>query len=121
MPVVRQIVAAYFTPMALFILRLFTLIALVLLPFGMNASMAAAPSDHAPVAMTQHCGEHGSKTADKTAKQLVECTVACSALLAAETIFAEPPPTVRLPPAQLPVELVTGFQPDTATPPPKLS
>ncbi|MEO8547377.1 MAG: hypothetical protein ABI422_03310 [Sphingomicrobium sp.] len=107
--------------MTVAISRLLTLLALVLMPFGMNAAMAAPPMDHSSMAMAQHCGERSGQSGDMAAKHAADCTVACSALLATETAVAEPALAMRLPPAQPLMEIVTGFQPDIATPPPKFS
>ena len=101
------------------ILKLMSLLALVLMPFGMSAAMAAP--GHQPTAATaEHCGEHGGQPAEKSPKQSAACAVACSMLIAAETPMDEPAPAVRLPPARPLAERGTGLHPDTATPPPKL-
>jgi hypothetical protein len=118
--VASQSFEAYFVPMFAVILRLLTLLALALMPFGMGAAMAA-PVHHPSAAMAQHCGEYGGQPDNKAAKHSADCTVACSGLLAAETAVADPPPAVRMQPARPLAELGTGFQPDIATPPPKRS
>jgi hypothetical protein len=112
---------AYFKPMPSMVLRLLTLLALVLMPFGMGAANAA-PAHHAPVATTaQHCDEHGSQPADQTRDEAMDCAVSCSMLAVADAQVEEPAVAhaiVTVPPV---AERGAGLHPDTATPPPKLS
>jgi hypothetical protein len=101
--------------------KLFVLLAVMVMPFGMSAVMAASVN-HAPAAVTsQHCDDHGGQPAEKSSKQSADCAIACSMLIAAETRIEEPAPAVRLVPARPLAERGTGLHPDTATPPPKLS
>jgi len=103
------------------ILRLMTLLALALMPFGMGAA-SAAPVHHAPAAATaQHCDEHGGQPAKASPDQALDCAMACSMLVAAEARVEEPAPLIRLPAAGLLIERSAGLHPETATPPPKLS
>jgi hypothetical protein len=101
--------------------RLLTLLALVLMPFGMNMA-AATPINPAPAAATtQHCNNHGGPTDKNAADQGVDCALACSMLMTAQAGVDDPGPTVRLPTTQLLEKRCTSIHPDTATPPPKLS
>ena len=118
--VARQLFGAYLGPMSATILKLFTLLALALMPFGMSAAMAG-PVDHSSAATAEHCGEHGGQPAEKSTKQSVDCAMACSMLIAAETRIGELAPAVRLAPARPFAKRGTGLHPDTATPPPKSS
>lgn len=119
--VVSQSFGAYSTPMSAVILRFLSLLALVLMPFGMGAAISA-PANRAPAAATaEHCAEHGSQPAGKSAKHSADCAIACSMLMAPETRVEELAPAIRLPAARPLAERATGLHPDTATPPPKLS
>ena len=102
-------------------LRLLTLVALVLMPLGMGAA-SAAPARHAPMAATTgHCSEQGSKPADQSSDQTIDCAMACSMLATTEPGVEEPAPSLGLPSSRPLTERGTGLHPDTATPPPKLS
>jgi hypothetical protein len=101
--------------------KLFVLLAVMLMPFGMGVAMAA-PVNQAPTATTaQHCDEHGGQPAEKSTRQSADCAIACSMLIPADTRLDEPLPAARLPAARLLVESGAGLHPETATPPPKLS
>jgi hypothetical protein len=103
------------------ILKLLTLVALALMPFGMSAA-SAAPVHHAPAAgAARHCDEQGGQPAQTSSDKALDCAMACSMLVAAEARVEEPAPAVRLPAGRKPAERATGLHPDTATPPPKLS
>ncbi len=103
------------------ILRLLTLLALVLMPFGMGVA-SAAPVHHTPAAATEgHCDEHGGTPAKTSPDEAIDCAMACSMLLIAAADINEPMPTVRQGAGHLLAERSTGLHPDTATPPPKLS
>lgn len=102
------------------ILRLLTLVALVLMPAGMGAAMAA-PADHAPAAASaEHCADHGSQPSGKSTRHSVEC-VACSMMITTQERLKEPVPVVRRPAARPLATGGTGLHPETATPPPKTS
>lgn len=100
------------------ILRMLTLFALVLMPFGMSAA-SAGPIHHTPAAAAQHCDEQGSQPVQ--APDAMDCALTCSMLVGAQPGAVEPLPPVRLPTARLPAESGAGLHPDTATPPPKLA
>ena len=111
----------YFAQMPSMVLRLLTLLALVLMPFGMGAANAV-PSHDAPAAATaQHCDEHGSRPTDQSRDEAMDCAVSCSMLAVAEAQVEEPAVAHAILTAPLLAERGTGLHPDTATPPPKLS
>ena len=100
--------------MASFVLRLMALLALVLMPVGMGAVPAMAA---APMASSEHCGEH-SKDQRKPASMDMHCA-ACAALPA----IAGPEQGAELRP-ELPrlvraVHAMVNSVPEIATPPPK--
>ena len=103
------------------ILRLLTLAALVLMPFGMGAA-SAGPIHHAPAAVgAGHCDEPGGEPAGQSRDQATDCAVSCSMLALADARIDEPVQAPRVPPARPLLERGTGLHPDTATPPPKHS
>jgi hypothetical protein len=103
------------------VLRLFTLLALVLMPFGMGAANAA-PAHHAAAAVApQHCDDQGGQPAEQSRDEVMDCAVSCSMLAVAQAHVEEPPvanPTLTTPRL---AKRGAGLHPDTATPPPKLS
>jgi hypothetical protein len=101
--------------------QLLVLIALLLMPLGMQPAAASA-SSHATMSMPMdHCPEqapagHGGKAG------LVECTMACSAALpAADLPRSQPRLIVCLPIRPEAAQRLDGLDPETATPPPKHS
>ena len=100
------------------IVKLLTLVALALMPFGMSAA-SAAPAHHAPAAAARHCDEQGSQPVQSPDR--MDCAMTCSMLVGAQSGPAEPVPVLRLPTARLPAKRGAGLHPDTATPPPKLA
>lgn len=118
-PIVTSLRFHYLPRMAV-LWKLLTIAALMLMPFGMSAAMAA-PVDHTSAATAEQCGDHGGQPVEKSTKQLADCAMACSMLMAAETRIKELAPAVRLAPARPFAERGTGLHPDTATPPPKPS
>ena len=107
--------------MPVVILRLMTLLALALMPFGMSAGSAAPGHHHAPGATAAgHCNE--SKRPDnQSPANAADCAISCSMLLSAQASVEDPAPLVPLLPAWPPAYRQTGLHPDTATPPPKVS
>ncbi len=102
------------------LLRLFLLVAVVLMPLGMQPAVAAPASTHHASTPMQHCPEPMSGYAMKGG--IVECTMACSAALPAADLPQDRPLLI----ACIPVETETthvldGLNPDIATPPPKHS
>ena len=118
--IVSQSSWAYFAPMPSMVLRLLTLVALVLMPFGMGTA-SATTAHHEPAATAQHCDEHGGQPAEQSRDEAMDCAVSCSMLAIAEAGIGDPPPSRRLSLGRPLAEGATGIHPDTATPPPKLS
>lgn len=108
----------YVSAMASAVFRLLTLFAVLLMPAGMAAAPAAAflpPS----AADAGHCDEHGQSD-QAPFKAPVHCA-GCTALPMVEVPIPEEPaaPQARL---HLPlVQPFTGIEPETATPPPRIS
>lgn len=107
----------YAQPMASVVLRLAMLVALALMPFGMGGAAAIAAA--APAAVQSDCGDHHKPT-DSPAKAQLHCA-GCAALAA-----IEPPPPVagirpELPKMLKSVSALADTEPDTATPPPRIS
>ena len=109
----------YLPPMPALIIRVLTLAALVLMPFGMSAAVARTVQ-HSPPA-TAHCGNHSGQPDKRAPDQPAGCTAAC-AMLIVEPVEVESPtclaaPTVAVALAKSPA----SRQPEIATPPPKRS
>jgi hypothetical protein len=101
------------------IARLLALFALVLMPLSMASTTASAQP--AASAAAGHCDEHPQpKPADSPSNAKMHCT-GCTALPAMEA----PAPIAELRPEApmrlRPVEFVDGIEPETATPPPRIS
>ena len=102
------------------VLRLLTLFALLLMPFGMASAPAESPIRHHSSASMDHCPDKQSN--DDFEGGASECAMPCSAALAAN----EGPAIESLSFAHAPVEptldrSLAGLVPEIATPPPKLS
>jgi hypothetical protein len=97
--------------------KLITLLALLLMPFGM-APAAATSNQGTPSAMPmQHCPEQQSNHASGA---FGECMMACSAALpATEPSQSEPVRIVCLPIERPLARALIGLHPDIATPPPR--
>ena len=94
-------------------LRLLTLLAVLLMPFGIAPAAAHAPA--ASGMPMQHCPEQGAKG------NFGECTMACSAALPAETRQDNLPVTILCALGEPAVtQSLTGIHPETAKPPPRL-
>lgn len=102
-------------------LRLLALVALLLMPIGMSAALAAANPRHSASAMAmQDCPGSSSKSHEKSG--FVECAMACSAALpAVDQQTVQPPKTVRAVAQRALAQVLIGLHPEAATPPPKLS
>ena len=106
--------------MALAILRMLTLAAFVLMPFGMTGTAANAqsmPAGHSAMAM-DHCEEQPEPGKAPVSK--IDCTAMCTALPAKDFPALE---TVLKPNAPCTAAIVVqfaGFEPEIATPPPRL-
>ena len=110
---------AYRPTMAALILRVLTLAALALMPFGMGAGAAAAVPQSPAAAV--HCGEHGGQPAKQAPDQVAGCTAACSMMIA-EPSRVDAVALVAAPATMFaPAKRWTSLPPETATPPPKLS
>ena len=103
------------------ILKLLTLAALALMPFGMGAASAVPVHHAAAAAGAGHCDEQGGEPAGQSRDQATDCAVSCSMLALAEARIQEPVQTPRIALARPVLERGTGLHPDTATPPPKHS
>jgi hypothetical protein len=100
--------------------KLLTLIAVLLMPFGMTAAPAAAAQHHSASMPMQHCPEQAPKPTGKAG--FIECTMVCSAALPVGDLSRdEPQLIVCAPPEAAAVRQLHGLHPDTATPPPKRS
>ncbi len=111
----------YFALMPSMVLKLLTLLALVLLPFGMGAA-GATPAYHAQEAMSaKHCDEKGGQPAEHSRDEAMDCAVSCSMVAVAEAQVERLPVAHPMLTAPLLSERGAGLHPDTATPPPKLS
>ncbi|MBA3510381.1 hypothetical protein [Sphingomonas sp.] len=116
--IASQSSGAYFAFMSSMVMRLLTLVALVLMPFGMGAA-SAVPAAHAPAAA--HCEDQGSEPAERSSDQAIDCAMACSMVATAEPRTGEAVSNRRLPADRPLAQQGTGLHPDTATPPPKPS
>jgi len=103
------------------LLRLLTLMAFVLMPFGMTVAPAYAHPmtvDHSAMAMgAGHCDEQPAKEKAPSAK--IDCTAMCSALPATDNWV---PLAVLKPTAPRALAVFapfSGIEPEIATPPPR--
>ena len=103
------------------LVRLLALAALLLMPFGMSAPAAAA-EHHAP-ASQGHCDGTGEPSGKKTDGALPQahCAAACTALPLQPDVPVKPGFARAEPPVGTALYGRVGDQPETATPPPKLS
>lgn len=102
------------------VLRVLTLVALALMPLGMGAAMALPTHDTPAAASAKHCDDQGGQPAGETTRHSVDC-IACSMMITAQARVREPVSVVRLPSSRPLAVRRSGFHPETATPPPKLS
>ena len=106
--------------MAARIANLLVLIAVLLMPLGMQPAPAAPVVHHAASMPTPHCPDQQSKHDGKGA--LGECTMVCSsALPAADLPRPQPLLLACSPEISGLTEILRGLHPETATPPPKRS
>jgi hypothetical protein len=113
-------VTAYQGTVQRLIARLVLFVAVLLMPFGMNAAPAAPhvmPSASMPM---QHCPDRPPSHHGKTG--MAECTMACSSALPADDrsagealMMTSPPPAPAL------AQILRGILLETLTPPPKRS
>ena len=107
-------------PMRL-ICKLLTLIAVLLMPFGMTPASAVQSKHHEMAGMAMnHCP--GDQSQPDTKQGIAACTMVCSAALPA---VADPGPQlttiVCAPELASPTRQLIGLHPETADPPPKRS
>jgi hypothetical protein len=102
--------------------KLLTLVAVLLLPFGMQPAAASPKQHHQPnsaAMLAEHCPD--GATPDSKG-HLALCTMICSAALpAADAPQAQPMIIVCEPAAPGLSQRLSGHDPDIATPPPKRS
>lgn len=112
---------AYFAPMLAALLRLLTVAALTLMPFGMGAANASG-TRHAPtMAGAGHCDEQDGQPIEKSRDLLAGCPAGCSMFIA-ELARPEEPTSLLGQVADFPpVERWTSLPAETATPPPKIA
>jgi hypothetical protein len=100
--------------------RLFLLIAVLFMPFGMSPAPAAAAERHSAAMPMQHCPEQGANHQSKGA--FAACTMACaSALPAVDRLQEERMPYGAAFVAETPVRALHGLHPETETPPPRIA
>ena len=98
-------------------LRIFTLFALIVMPFTMQSAPAEA---HAmPQAMADgHCGDHpGGQQAP--APDMAQCMLMCAALPATAPLVLFAPDLPKAPPQLAIIKPIHGIILDIATPPPR--
>lgn len=100
--------------------KLLVLIAVLLMPLGMQPAAAAASHRHAQAGSMpmRHCPEQAPR--DHSRGGFAECTMACSAALPAVDLAPEERPVVAAAPSEsAALPILHGLHPDTATPPPR--
>jgi hypothetical protein len=105
--------------MAHVVWRLLALLAVLLMPLGMQTAAAAPADHHAPNARMSmdHCPERSGSHGEK--QGLITCSILCAAALPSQDM-----PHRGLGPAAdraviLPSPVLQGIRPETVTPPPK--
>lgn len=119
-----QVIAAqglrpYSRSMASAILRFAMLVALALMPFGMGGAAAIA-ANATPAAVAEDCGDHHQPAQDSPMKAQLHCG-ACAALAAIENPKADAELRPELPRILRTINSPWDTEPDTATPPPRIS
>ena len=119
--IVETFSSHYGASMVAALVRLFTLFALVLMPFGMVSTPAVAqamPADHATMPMGHCDGQSDQNKAPAHSSQQMHCAM-CAALAASEP----PTPSAGLPPSTpriiATVSPFNGIELEIATPPPR--
>lgn len=98
--------------------KLMLLVAVLLMPFAMTATPAAAVQHHNASMPMQHCPEQAPKSTGKAG--FIECTMVCSAALPASELKRDAPRLIVCAPAEAAaVRQLHGVHPETATPPPR--
>jgi hypothetical protein len=112
--------AAYLPVMPALIIRLLTLAALALMPFGMSAA-AAGPAPHAAAPPAAGpCDEQGGRASDESADRPAGCSAGCPMFVADLVPTAAPLVAVGQTPAPPLAGRWLSLPPETATPPPKI-
>jgi hypothetical protein len=113
--------AAYRVGMRLFATKLFALLAVLLMPFGM-ASAQAAPihHEHMMAMPIEHCPEKNSPA--RASGALADCAMACAtAVPAADLLIVGPHAISRTIPKPSLEPALSGVELEIATPPPRRS
>lgn len=112
--------ASYAAAMREALAKILLIAAVLSMPFAM-AAPAAAVSNHWPAASASaHCSEEGG--ADRRQSATGECAMTCaSALPAADGAAGKPLAPIIAPGLCQLAEPMTGFHPETATPPPRFT
>lgn len=103
--------------MAAFLFRLLALVAMMLMPLGMNGAAVAAPA--AAASEATHCGGHEQEPSEAPASADHEGCLACAALPAlghdaeAEALRSALPLLISA------AHIFHGIEPEIATPPPR--
>lgn len=99
--------------------KLLVLLAVLIMPLGMQPAGAATHHDMTAATMPmEHCPDQTPSHHSKGG--LVECTMACAAALPAADLPQEEHLLIALAPtAPVAAQMLPGLHPDTATPPPK--
>lgn len=112
---------AYRAPMRPAFLRLLAIVAVMLMPFGMAAAPAASihHQEMAKAMPMEHCPEPASTP--QSNGTLAHCSMACAAALPVVNSPALVPHlTVRSLPSAPMIGILSGTEPEIATPPPRL-
>lgn len=108
--------------MAVAVLRLLTLVALMLMPFGMGptSAMAHQMSTDQAIASMDHCDKQSDEDRAPVPMQ-TDCAIMCSAISSANSPTSSPL-LKPVPPRSIALTtLFVGVEPDIATPPPKFA
>jgi hypothetical protein len=100
--------------------RLLALVAVLLMPLGMNTASAAPPTAHNEMAGMPmgHCPDEGSPA--KSEPGIAACTMICGvALPAADARMPGYSEIAALPAEILSIKVLAGLHPEAADPPPK--
>jgi hypothetical protein len=103
------------------LLHFVAMIALALMPIGMASAPAAAHSEPTTNPVSVHCTDHQQAPEAPTvpAKAMIDCTLMCAALTAAEAASPPDPPLPERPLLIASATPIAGIEPDIGTPPPR--
>jgi hypothetical protein len=109
------------------LIRILTLAALLLAPFGMVGEHAtaalpavAAAGHHMEDMAAGHCADTGEPAKDRPSSS-IDCMMACSALAGIESELAEHPLPAATPPQELAPKTIHGLNPEADPPPPRFA